>query len=49
MKLGIFEYGQLIQIVPPSADPVAGAMGCLPGHPSLVEELLRKRKKDFAA
>lgn len=48
-ELGIFEYGRLIHIVPPSKDPVASAMGCLPDHPSLTEELLRERKKDFAA
>jgi hypothetical protein len=48
-ELGIFEYGRLIHIVPPSEDPVASAMGCLPDHPSLTEELLRGRKKDFAA
>jgi AbrB family looped-hinge helix DNA binding protein len=48
-ELGIFEYGRLIHIVPPSEDPVTSAMGCLPDHPSLTEELLRGRKKDFAA
>jgi AbrB family looped-hinge helix DNA binding protein len=48
-ELGIFEYGRLIHIVPPSEDPVASAMGCLPDHPSLTEELLRERKKDSVA
>jgi AbrB family looped-hinge helix DNA binding protein len=48
-ELGIFEYGRLIHIVPPSEDPVASAMGCLPDQPSLTEELLRERKKDFSA
>jgi len=43
----VFEYGNLIYIVPPSEDPVAGAMGCLPGSPSLAGELLEERKKDF--
>jgi len=48
-ELSIFEYGRLIHIVPPTEDPVASAMGCLPDHPSLTEELLRERKKDSAA
>lgn len=47
-ELNIFEYGRLIHIVPPSKDPVASAMGCLPDNPSLTDELLRERKKDFA-
>ena len=45
-QLRIFEYGRLIHIVPPAEDPVASAMGCLPGEPSLSEELLQERKKD---
>jgi AbrB family looped-hinge helix DNA binding protein len=48
-QLSIFEYGRLIHIVPPAEDPVASSMGCLPDHPSLTEELLGERKKDFAA
>ncbi|MFZ0724344.1 MAG: AbrB/MazE/SpoVT family DNA-binding domain-containing protein [Desulfobacterales bacterium] len=48
-QLNIFEYGCLIHIVPPSKDSVASARGCLPDRPSLTEELLRERKKDFAA
>lgn len=46
-KVRVFEYGNLIHIVPPSEDPVAGAMGCLPGAPSLAGELLEERRKDF--
>lgn len=48
-QVHIFEYGRLIHIVPPSEDPVGSAMGCLPDHPSLTEELLVERKKDSAA
>jgi AbrB family looped-hinge helix DNA binding protein len=48
-QLRIFEYGRLIHIVPPSEDPVASAMGCLPGNPSLTDELMKERKKDSAA
>jgi len=46
-KVRVFEYGNLIHIVPPSEDPVASAMGCLPGAPSLAGELLEERRKDF--
>ena len=46
-KIQIFEYGNLIYLVPPAEDPVEQAMGCLPGTPSLSEELLKERKKDF--
>ena len=44
----IFEYGNIIYIVPPARDPVEQAMGCLPSTPSLSEELLRERKEDFS-
>jgi len=47
-EIQIFEYGNLIYLVPPSKDPVKEAMGCLPPTPSLSEELLKKRRKDFA-
>jgi len=46
-KIQIFEYGSLIYLVPPSKDPVKEAMGCLPATPSLSEELLKERRKDF--
>jgi len=46
--LQIFEYGNLIALVPPAKDPVKDAMGCLPIRPSLSEALLEERKKDFA-
>jgi AbrB family looped-hinge helix DNA binding protein len=47
-EIRIFEYGQLIHIVPPSPDPVSSAMGCLPSTPSLAAELIEERKKDFS-
>ncbi len=47
-EIGVFEYGNLIYLVPPSEDPVKEAMGCLPGTPSLSQELLKERRKDFA-
>ena len=46
-KIQIFEYGNLIYLVPPSKDPIEQAIGCLPPIPSLSDELLRERKKDF--
>ena len=47
-SLQIFEYGNLIYLVPPSRDPLKAAMGCLPQKPSLTKALLKERKKDFA-
>ena len=46
-KLHIFEYGNLIYLVPPSKDAIKDAMGCLPQSPSLSEELLKERRRDF--
>ncbi len=46
-KLHIFEYGNLIYLVPPSKDAIKDAMGCLPPSPSLSEELLKERRRDF--
>lgn len=43
----IFEYGNLICLAPIVADPVAAAWGALPGTPSLADELLQERRKDF--
>jgi len=43
----IYEYGNLIYIVPPSDDPVREAMGFLPIKPSLGKDLLAQRNKDF--
>ena len=47
-EITIFEYDNLIYLSPPSKDPVKEAMGCLPMTPSLSEELLKERRKDFA-
>lgn len=47
-EVQIFEYGNLIYIVPPVEDPVESAMGCLPVEPSLTAELLWEREKDFS-
>ena len=44
----LFEYDNLIYLVPPAADALKAAMGCLPVSPSLSDELLTERKKDFA-
>jgi AbrB family looped-hinge helix DNA binding protein len=46
--LQVFEYGNLIYLVPPVKDPLKEARGCLPKQPSLSSELLNDRKKDFA-
>ena len=45
-ELQIFEYGNIIYLVPPSHDPVGEAMGCIPQTPSLSEELLKERRKE---
>lgn len=47
-EMQIFEYGSIIYLVPPSRDPVGDAKGCIPQTPSLSEELLRERRKDFS-
>jgi AbrB family looped-hinge helix DNA binding protein len=44
----VFEYDNMIYLVPPSTDALRAAMGCLPDRPSLTDELLTERKKDFA-
>ena len=46
--LQLFEYGNLIYLVPPVKNPEKDAMGCLPQHPSLSKALMEERKKDFA-
>jgi AbrB family looped-hinge helix DNA binding protein len=44
----VFDYDNLIYLVPPARDALSAAMGCLPDRPSLSDELLTERKKDFA-
>ena len=46
-EIQVFEYGNLIYLVPPANDPIEQAMGSLPSTPSLSEELLAARRKDF--
>jgi AbrB family looped-hinge helix DNA binding protein len=47
-KVQIFEYGEIICIAPLVKDAVEAAYGALPSGPSLTEELLKERQKDFA-
>lgn len=47
-QVQIFEYGELICIAPVVKDAVEAAWGALPVGPSLAEELLEERRKDFA-
>ena len=47
-EIQLFEYGNLIYLVPSTEDPIEQAMGCLPPTPSLSKQLLKERKKDFA-
>lgn len=42
----VFEYGDLLYILPPQDDPIERATGFLPRTPSLTAELLEERKKD---
>ena len=46
--LELLEYGGIIYLVPPVADPIKAAEGSLPRKPSLAKKLLRDRKKEFA-
>lgn len=45
-RIQMFEYGRLIYIVPQADDAIDEAQGCLPGQPSLSEELLADRKRE---
>ena len=47
-EMTIFEYDNLIYLSTSSKDPVEEAMGCLPMTPSLSDELIKERRKDFA-
>ncbi len=46
-KLQIMEYGGIIYLVPPVADPIKAAQGSLPSRPSLSGQLLRERRSDY--
>ena len=47
MEMQIMEYGGIIYLVPPVADPVKAAHGSLPSRPSLSHMLLRERRSDY--
>ena len=44
-ELELFEYGGVIHLIPPVADPITAATGCLPKTPSLAKRLLRIPKR----
>ncbi len=46
-ELQIMEYGGIIYLIPPVADPVKAAQGALPTRPSLAGQLLRERRSDY--
>ncbi len=46
--LQILEYGGMIHVIPPVADPIKAAAGCLPRKPSLAKKLLKDRITDSA-
>ena len=45
-RVHIIDYGGVISIVPASADPIKNSSGMLKGKTSLVQELLKSRRKD---
>ena len=46
-ELQIMEYGGIIYLIPPAADPIKAAQGFLPSKPSLAGQLLRERRSDY--
>ncbi len=46
-EMQIMEYGGIIYLIPPAADPVKAAQGSLPSKPSLADQLLRERRSDY--
>ncbi|MEE8329289.1 MAG: AbrB/MazE/SpoVT family DNA-binding domain-containing protein [Thermodesulfovibrionia bacterium] len=46
-KLQVIEHNGIIYLIPPVDDPIKAALGALPAKPSLSEQLLKERKKDF--
>ncbi|MDI6727385.1 MAG: AbrB/MazE/SpoVT family DNA-binding domain-containing protein [Thermodesulfovibrionales bacterium] len=46
-EMQIMEYGGIIYLIPPVEDPIKTACGILPAKPSLSENLLKERKKEF--
>lgn len=47
-ELQVLEYGGMIHLIPPLADPIKAAAGCLPKSPELAKRLLRERARDFS-
>ena len=45
-ELKLFEYGDVIYLVPPVADPIRAAAGALPPRPSLAKRVLKDRRRD---
>lgn len=46
-EIQIMEYGGIIYLIPPVKDPIHSACGILPSKPSLSENILKERRKDF--
>jgi AbrB family looped-hinge helix DNA binding protein len=46
-EVEVYEYGNVICIVPHVAEPVNAAFGMLPSAPSLADELLLERTKEM--
>jgi AbrB family looped-hinge helix DNA binding protein len=46
-EMQLLEYGDVLYLIPPVANPVKAASGILPAKPSLSQKLLRERQKDF--
>jgi AbrB family looped-hinge helix DNA binding protein len=46
-ELQIMEYGGIIYLIPPVADPIKAACGLLPAEPSLSAQLLKERRADY--
>jgi len=45
-KVNIIDYGDVISIIPLSADPVKDSAGLLKGGSSLTKDLIEQRKRD---
>lgn len=45
-QVNIIDYGDVISIIPLSADPVKESAGLLKGGPSLTKDLIEQRKRD---
>ncbi len=45
-QVNIIDYGDVISIIPLSADPVKDSAGLLKGGSSLTKDLIKQRKRD---